>query len=131
MAPDIPSLDTVYDQIAMRSSALGDAALVEELRDLLGSRLVAYLAGASSTATVSAYVNGAVPVPAEAHGHLRLAYNVAAVQQQLGASPRLIQAWFQGSNPRLGDRAPARAILEDPTAATHHVLIAAAATLTT
>lgn len=131
MTPDIPSLDSVYDQIAMRSNALGDAALVEELRDLLGSRLVAYLAGASSTTTVNDYATGAVPVPAKAHEHLGLPYNIAALQQQLGASPRLIQAWFQGSNPRLGDRAPAPAILEDPTAATHHVLIAAAATLTT
>ncbi|MGB3707306.1 hypothetical protein [Gordonia sp. (in: high G+C Gram-positive bacteria)] len=126
MAPEIPSLNTAYDKIATRSNALNDAVLVEELRDLLGSRLVAYLAGASSTTIVNDYAAGAVPVPAKVHGHLRLAYNIAALQQQLGASPRVIQAWFQGRNPRLGDRAPARAILEAPTATTDHVLIAAA-----
>lgn len=123
-----PSVDTVYEQVTAHVAILDGPGLVEELRSLLGARLVAYLVGASSTSTVTGYITDAATIPDHAHVRLRTAYTVAALQYQLGATPPLIQAWFQGRNPRLNDQAPARVIAEDPDR-DQRVLLAAAATL--
>ena len=112
MDTDGASVDDIYASVAEDTRALGSAALVGSLRTLLGARLVAYLVGASSTATVSDYVDGRRAVPEEAGERLRSAYRIAELQRRLGASSGLTQAWFQGANPRLGDCSPARVIVE-------------------
>jgi hypothetical protein len=122
-----PSVDAVYDQVTTHLAALAGPELVEELRILLGARLVAYLAGASSTSTVASYIDGEATLPDYARGRLKAAYTVAALQYQLGATPRLIQAWFQGRDPLLNDRAPARVIVDDPSWDRHTIVSAAVA----
>jgi hypothetical protein len=120
-----PTADAVNEQVTARLSTLDAPRLVDELRTLLGARLVAYLVGASNTSTVNGHIVGAASIPDHAHPRLQAAYSVAALQYQLGATPALIQAWFQGRNPRLGDRSPAKVIADDP-GFTHHALISAA-----
>jgi hypothetical protein len=58
---------------------------------------------------------------------LQAAYAVAALQHHLGATPGLIQAWFQGRDPLLNDRAPARVIVADPSYDRHTIVSAAVA----
>lgn len=59
---------------------------------------------------------------------LRLAYQVCGILREPGNSPAIVQAWFQGANPQLEDRSPARTLVEeDPTAASPQVLAAARA----
>ncbi|WP_336792186.1 hypothetical protein [Gordonia malaquae] len=122
-----PSVDAVYDQVTAHLATLDGPGLVEELRALLGARLVAYLADASSTSTVTSYIDDAVIIPDHARERLQAAYTVAALQHQLGATPGLIQAWFQGRVPPLNDRAPARVIVDDPSFDRHRMISAAAA----
>lgn len=112
MDTDGNSVDAICGRVATQLNALSDAELIYRVRALLGGRLVAYLVGASSTETVSSYASGRVAVPREAIDRVRHAYRIAELQHRLGAAPDLIQAWFQGRNPRLRDRAPARVLVE-------------------
>lgn len=104
---------------------LEPSPLVAALREVLGARLVAYLAGADSTRVVSAWADGASAVPPGAEGRLRLAHQVAGIITG-STSPRLAQSWFQGMNPHLGDHSPARLIRETDPADSGPVLVAAA-----
>lgn len=122
-----PSVDAVYYQVTTRLGSLDGPELVQDLRALLGARLVAYLAGASSTSTVTSYIDGAATIPDHARDRLQAGYTVAALQHQLGATTGLIQAWFQGRNPLLNDRAPARVIADDPSYDQHTMISAAVA----
>ncbi|GAC81535.1 hypothetical protein SAMN04488550_0143 [Gordonia malaquae] len=122
-----PSVDAVYDQVTAHLATLDGPGLVEELRALLGARLVAYLAGVSSTSTVSSYIDDAATISDYARDRLQAAYTVAALQHKLGATPGLIQAWFQGRDPLLNDRAPARVIVDDPSYDRHTMISAAVA----
>lgn len=86
--------------------------LVSELEELLGAKLVAYLAGVQETRAVREWAEGTreprPPVPAR----LRLALQVALMLREHD-SPAVVQAWFQGMNPLLDDRAPARVLREE------------------
>ncbi len=85
--------------------------LVSALRDLLGTKLVAYLGSVSETRAVRQWADGERKPPAEVIRRLRLAYQVAGLLAERD-QPRVIQAWFQGMNPQLEDWAPARMIRE-------------------
>src|SRR5262245_45612839 len=78
-------------------------AVVRELSGLLGPKLVAYLSGVRETRAVREWEGGARvprdPIPQR----LRLARQDA---------PGVVQAWFQGLNPQLDDRSPARLLRE-------------------
>jgi len=92
---------------------LDTAVLVTGLREVLGARLVAYLGGVRETRAVRQWAEGirGVQDPADER-RLRLAYRVAgllSVREPAG----VVQAWFQGLNPQLGDRAPVRVLRED------------------
>ena len=45
---------------------------------------------------------------------LRLAYQVAGLIAESRNSSAILQAWFQGANPQLEDRSPARVLREYP-----------------
>jgi hypothetical protein len=82
--------------------------MVKELRDLLGSRLVAFLAGVSETRAIHEWAEGERKVRSpEVVDRLRVAFQVAKLITARD-EPRVAQAWFQGLNPKLGDRSPAR-----------------------
>ena len=87
--------------------------LVKELRELLGPRLVAYIAGVRETRTVREWTEGAgvksedVVVP-----RLRMTFHIARFISEHEA-PSVVQSWFQGLNPQLDDQSPARLLREE------------------
>ena len=92
------------------SVRLSTPELVERLRDLLGARLVAYVGSVQETRAVRQWAD-----PADARtpstdviNRLRMAYRVASLLHEED-STAVVQAWFQGMNPRLDDVAPAAA----------------------
>lgn len=113
---------------AYRDSVNLDVAdLVAGLRDVLGAKLVAYLAGVQETRAVRQWAEGTRRMPSETEARLRLAYHVAGIVAESNA-PRVVQTWLQGMNPQLEDRAPARLIREtDPHQSGPEVLAAARA----
>jgi hypothetical protein len=104
--PPMPDL-AAYEQAAR----LPFPAVVKHLSDLLGAKLVAYLAGVRTTSTVREWEGGGRDAQAPIPQRLRLALQVAMLIAQHD-SPRVVQAWFQGLNPQLEDRSPARLLRE-------------------
>ena len=85
--------------------------LVEELNELLGPKLVAYIAGVQEARTVRQWIVGECDVRAPVPDRLRLAFQVASLIAQHD-SASVAGAWFQGLNPQLDDRSPARLLRE-------------------
>jgi hypothetical protein len=88
----------------MRASFRDVAA---ELRELLGARLVAYLGGVRETRAVHEWADESRQPSAEVQQRLRLALQVALPIAEADGT-EVAQAWFQGLNPELEDRSPAR-----------------------
>lgn len=83
-----------------------------QLRDLLGARLVAYLGGVKEARAVRQWADGTRAVASGVDlDRLRLAYQAALLLSPRNG-PAVVQAWFQGLNPSLGDRSPARLLRE-------------------
>jgi hypothetical protein len=95
-----------------QATRLTTPVLVKELRDLLGAKLVAYLGGVKETRAVRQWADGerGVQDPADEQ-RLRLAYQAATLIAERD-SPAVVQVWFQGLNPQLEDRSPARLLRE-------------------
>lgn len=95
------------------SVRLATPELVERLRDLLGAKLVAYLGSVQETRAVRQWADaGNARTPsADVVNRLRMAYRIAALLNERD-STAVVQAWFQGMNPRLDDVAPARLLRE-------------------
>jgi hypothetical protein len=89
---------------AMRA---GFAQVVTELRELLGAKLVAYLGGVGETRAVHQWAEGDRIPSDEVQQRLRFALRIA-LPIASADSASIAQAWFQGLNPQLDDRAPAR-----------------------
>lgn len=109
-------MDTLRSPMAPRAGlqAASDAQrlelplIVERLRDLLGARLVAYIGGVKETRAVREWIQGIREPGSEAvRQRLRDAYQVSGLLAEV-EEPAVIQTWFMGMNPQLGDRAPAR-----------------------
>ena len=82
------------------------------LQDLLGRRLVAYVAGVKDAKTVSRWAKGEVGEARwESERRLRAAYEIAQLLVRFDSS-RVVKAWFIGLNPQLDDESPAEAIRE-------------------
>lgn len=85
---------------------------VGELSELLTPRLVAYIAGVRETRAVHQWADGSRDIRTPGvEDRLRFALQVAGLLAEHDA-PRVVQAWFQGLNPRLEDRSPARLLRE-------------------
>lgn len=83
------------------------ATAAKELRDLLTPRLVAYIGGVGETRAVHQWADGTrAAKSAEVEDRLRFALQVALLLSE--HAPSAVQAWFQGLNPHLEDRSPAR-----------------------
>lgn len=92
-------------------SSLGDVA--NFLQEVLGRRLVAYVAGVKDPKTVSRWAKGEVGEARwESERRLRVAYEISQLLVRFD-SPRVVKAWFIGPNPQLDDESPAEAIRED------------------
>ncbi|QGG39893.1 hypothetical protein [Aeromicrobium yanjiei] len=101
--------------------------LVERLRDLLGAKLVAYLGSVQETRAVRQWADAAdrrTP-STEVLNRLRMAYRIAALLRGKD-SAAVVQAWFQGMNPRLDDLAPARLLREGDLEQVGAAILAAA-----
>ena len=77
------------------------------MRELLGAKLVAYLGGVAETRAVHQWAEGERMPSDEVQQRLRFALRVA-LPIATADSPTIAQAWFQGLNPQLDDRSPAR-----------------------
>lgn len=110
MAVSTPSRPDL--QAHQAATRLAFPVVVKELRDLLGPRLVAYIAGVRETRTVREWGEGAgvkseeIIVP-----RLRMALHIAGFIAEHEA-PSVVQSWFQGLNPQLDDQSPARLLRE-------------------
>ncbi|OUS92499.1 hypothetical protein [Rhodococcus sp. NCIMB 12038] len=84
-----------------------------ELRRLVGTTIVAYRAGVADTRTVQRWVEGSSLLPEQVIlDRMSVALDSA---QMLSARecPAVVQSWFVGRNPALGDHAPAQVLRED------------------
>lgn len=103
-----PRPDLEAHRHAMRSDL---PTVVREVRDLLGARLGAYVAGVGETRALHEWADGTRTPGPDAQRRLRLALQLAKlIADRDGAATA--QAWFQGLNPQLDDRSPARLIRE-------------------
>jgi len=85
--------------------------LVKELCELLGPKLVAYVAGVRETRAVRQWSTGEREAREPIPERLRLALQVAwLIARHDNAS--VARAWFQGLNPQLDDRSAARLLRE-------------------
>ena len=96
------------DLAYVNAMRLSSAELTGELRVLLGAKLVAYLGGVKETRAVRQWVEGSRQIAGvDNQRRLRLAYQAAKLIAERD-DPGVVQAWFQGLNPALADRSPAR-----------------------
>jgi hypothetical protein len=96
-----------------------------ELRQLLGARLVAHLGGVRETRAVHQWADESRQPSAEVQQRLRLALQVALPIAEADGT-QVAQAWFQGLNPELDDRSPARLLREGNVEEAGPAVIAAA-----
>ncbi len=106
-APSRPGL-VAYDE----SVRMEMRNVVKELRELLGGRLVDLIAGVKETRAIHEWAVGDRDIKSpEVADLLRFAYRVSRLITTRD-KPEVAQAWFQGLNPTLGDRSPARYLRE-------------------
>lgn len=103
-----PRPDLAAHRHAMRAELDVVAA---ELRGLLGARLSAYVAGVGETRALHEWAEGTRTPGPDAQRRLRLALQLATMLAATDGH-QTTQAWFQGLNPQLDDRSPARLIRE-------------------
>ena len=88
------------------------AFVAKELIDILGPKLVAYIAGVREARAVQQYaLDNRSPRQPGTEPRLRLALRVAKLICERDSS-EIAQAWFMGLNPQLNDRSPARLLRE-------------------
>lgn len=100
--------------------------VVKDVRGLLGPKLVAYIVGITDVRALQQWIDGTrEPKDPEVEKRLRLAAQLARMiaAHDNGA---VAQAWFQGLNPQLSDRSPARLLREGDVSDVGPKLLAAA-----
>lgn len=85
--------------------------LVKELSELLGPKLVAYIAGVQEARAVRQWSSGEREARAPIPARLRVALQVTLLITEYD-NDAVARAWFQGLNPQLDDRSPARLLRE-------------------
>lgn len=96
--------------------------VIHALVDLLGLTTVAMIGGVGETRAVTQWMNGRTP---QRPNVLRFTLQVASMVLSAG-DPDVVRAWFQGSNPYLGDRSPASLLRDEPLAEIQGKIMAAA-----
>jgi hypothetical protein len=100
--------DYAAHQRAVRASF---PEVASTLGEILGTKLCAYLGSVKETRAVHEWADGVREPSAGVQRRLRLALQVAlAIADADG--PEVTRAWFQGLNPQLDDRSPARLLRE-------------------
>jgi hypothetical protein len=98
---------------------------VAEASRILGPKLLAYICDVSDTRVVRAWAEGGRVPRQPVADRIRLALRVAMLIADHD-SDQVAQAWFQGLNPQLDDRSPARLMREGDLADIGPQVIAAA-----
>jgi hypothetical protein len=80
--------------------------LIKRLIDVLGRKLTAYVGGVKDVRALDRWMEGSEPY-GDKVARLRLTFQVVRTLQDHD-SPQVVQAWFIGVNPELGDRVPLR-----------------------
>jgi len=112
-------------QAAHEAASLELPELVARLRDIIGVRLVAYVANVKNTRPVADWASGRRKPGADDEQRLRLTFQAALLLRDT-YSTGTIQSWLMGSNPALDDEAPARFIrTTQPVEAAREVIAAA------
>jgi hypothetical protein len=99
--------------------------VVTYMQEVLGQKLVAYIAGVSDPRTVSRWASGDRTPRGEHEQRVRCAYQIFQLLLAEEA-PHTVRAWFLGINPQLDDESPADSIRKDMC---REVLVAAKAFL--
>ena len=98
------------------------AEVVSELIDILGLTPVAAIGGVKETRAVQQWTNGRKPQrPHVLRFALRLATMIASTGDR-----EMARAWFEGSNPALGDASPAHLLRDRRLEDVQHDLMSAA-----
>jgi hypothetical protein len=87
--------------------------IVSELLEILGAKLTAYIGDVSHTRSVREWADGDRAPSAEIIQRLRVTFYVAGLLYE-HEGKATVQSWFQGLNPQLADRAPARLLRDEP-----------------
>jgi hypothetical protein len=85
--------------------------VVVELVETLGRKLTAYLGGVKDTRAVDRWMDGG-QIYGEVEPRLRLAFQLVRMLSHYEPNS-VVQAWFMGMNPELGDRSPIRLLREE------------------
>jgi len=93
------------------AARVGFPVLVDELCEILGPKLVAYIAGVREVRAVRQWGSGDREARAPIPERLRLALQVAWLIARHDDAA-VARAWFQGLNPQLDDRSAARLLRE-------------------
>jgi hypothetical protein len=102
--------------------SIGIEAAVEQLVELLGLTTVAAIGGVGETRAVQQWIAGREPQrPNVLRFALQLAMMISTSEDR-----SVVRAWFQGSNPQLGDRVPLIMLRNEPLEEVQAPLMAAA-----
>jgi hypothetical protein len=113
------------DLLAYReATTLEFSKLVTELAAILGKKLTAYIASVKDTRAIERWMTGSEPYKG-VEERLRFAYRLAKMMSD-HEGPRVVQAWFTGLNPELGDRVPVRLMREEDVATVGPQILGAA-----
>lgn len=116
-----PDLGAADRALRMTTAEAFDAAT-----QLLGPRLIAYVCGVAETRAVREWAGGErLPRDPTIEDKARLIVRVASFIADHDG-PGVAQAWFQGLNPQLEDRSPARLLREGDVAVVGPEIIQAA-----
>lgn len=109
-----------------RATRMPFRTVISELQDILGAKLVAYIAGVKETRAVHEWAKGErEPKDPELEKRLRLVLQIAHLLTEHD-NREVAQAWFQGLNPQLDDRVPATLLREGDVAEAGRKVLAAA-----
>jgi hypothetical protein len=105
-----------------KAMALPIEEVVRELVGLLGLTTVAMIGGVGETRAVTQWTNGRAP---QRPNVLRFTLQIASMILN-SKDADVARAWFHGSNPHLGDRAPAVLLRDKPLSEVQGEIMAAA-----
>lgn len=100
--------DVLAFQDALRYST---PQVVGELVATLGRKLTAYVGGVKDTRALERWMEGG-QIYGDIEPRLRLAFQVVRILSHSEPNS-VVQAWFMGMNPELGDRSPIRLLREE------------------
>lgn len=119
--PARPDLDAY-----VTATRADEASMVQALLELLGARLVAFIGGVGETRAVRQWADGARAIrDRDDEQRLRIAYQAALLITGRD-SHTVARSWFQGLNPQLDDRAPARVLRDEKPEVGGPLVLAAA-----